>query len=500
MGLPASRPSSLAAPPAPFPSTFPPSSPPRGAPSTPNPAAPRSPAAHPGTWPAPRAAPWPACALPAPSGRLQRGEKLRKMGKNSTRTHTPLPHEPRSSTHGCQGSCCAPRGHPPCLGLGLAAEAGDAAAGDERSPLGGTSFGGPAALPGGLLASGGAPLLAVGSWGVLPGGSVSAGQGAAGSGSSWLVAGGDASALGCPTTGGRGGLGGGCSHQGGTLSAEGAMVGGMGESGCPDGEVAVGTGRSCCGVLLSMEGGTAGGTGCPGGGTAGGTGGMLVLEGMTAGGMGDGGCPGGVTAGGRGRSCCGGGLSPCRVPPGEGGCTARGSTLSPIGDGVFPATHTAQRQSIHGGCQSTPIPMRPPHAPPHPPHWVPGAQSPAPAAGAPPGTAATKPPFFPRQLLPHGGHPRVGWGLGGTPEDAGPLLLVEPEAGWARAPRPDVSSAARVPQRRGALRPWPAHKHELMPQECTRGRRKKTTPSPRNNPHAVAAPCTPGCPLHPPKK
>lgn len=397
-----------------------------------------------------------------------------------------------------------PRGHPPCLGLGLAAEAGDAAAGAERSPLGGTSFGGPAALPGGLLASGGGPLLAAGSWGVLPGGSVSAGQGAAGTGCGWPAAWGDASSLGCSIAGGRGGLGGGCSHQGGTLSAEGATAGGMGETGCPDGAAAAGTGRSHCGVPLSVEGGTAGGTGpagCPGGVTAGGTGGMLVLEGVTAGGTGEAGCPGGVMAVGTGRSRCGGGLSPCRVPPGEGGCTARGSTLSPIGDGVFPATHTERRWSVHrGGVGAAPSPSKNnpggassvaarlppasgaghcplgaatvPGGPPTPPHarcQAPPAQSTARAAGAPPGTTATKPPFFPRQLLPHcggldAGTPTPGtqgwlWGPTGFPEDAGPLPPARPEAGWARAPRPDVTAAARVPQRRGALRPWPAHNH-----------------------------------------
>lgn len=58
-----------------------------------------------------------------------------------------------------------------------------------------------------------------------------------------------------------------------------------------------------------------------------------------------------------------------------------------------------------------------------------------------------------------------------SPEDAGllpPALAAEPEAGWARAPRPDVTAPAHVPQRRAMPRPgprtamnsWPRNAHE----------------------------------------
>lgn len=226
--------------------------------------------------------------------------------------------------------------HPPCLGLGLAAEDGDAAAGVARSPLGGTSLGatslegvslgdaslegtslegislrgmslegvslggtslgGWAVLPRGLLASEGAPLPAVGATVVLPWGSVSAGHGAVGTGGGWPAVLHDASSLGCSVVRGWGCAGGVLSPHGGTLSAEGATAAGMGDTGCPGEVMAAGTGQSC-----------------PGGGVA----------------IGE-----GVAVGRTGRSRCGG-LSPCTVSPRGGG-----STLSPIGDGVFPATQS----------------------------------------------------------------------------------------------------------------------------------------------------------------
>lgn len=167
--------------------------------------------------------------------------------------------------------------------------------------MGGASLGGRAVLPRGLLASEGAPLPEVGAMRVLPWGSVSTGHGAVGTGSGWPAVLGDASSLGCSVVGGWGGAGGVFSHQGGTLSAEGATAAGMGDTGCPGGVTAAGTGQSC-----------------PGGGVA----------------IGE-----GATAGRTGRSHCGG-LSPCTVSPSGGG-----STLSPIGDGVFPDRRVRTRFS-----------------------------------------------------------------------------------------------------------------------------------------------------------
>lgn len=322
--------------------------------------------------------------------------------------------------------------------------------------------------PGGLLASEGAPSPAAGAGGWLPRGSVSAGQGAAAvwTGTGWPAAWGDASSLGCSVTGGWGGPGGDRSHQGEMLSAEGAAAAGMGETGCPDGVAAGGTGRSRCGVLLSEGGVTAGGQmGCLEGVTVAGTGETVFSEGVMAGGTGETGCPEGTMAGEMGRSCCGGVRSPCRASPGEGGGEVGGNTLSPIGDGGFPATQAEQnRQSLSAGARGSPIPPKtqpsggaapyppitalgskaaPGHrgwgqspgaprekAAGHPPepcrcshlgerlrHPMPGARrrvhnAQREPAGAPPGTAATKPPFFPGQLPPR---PRCGGTRGQRP-------------------------------------------------------------------------------------
>lgn len=215
-------------------------------------------------------------------------------------------------------------------------------------------------LPRGLLVSEGTPLPAARAGGSLPWGSVSAGHGAAGTGTGWLAAWGDASSLGCSIVGGRGGPGVELSHRGGTLSAEGAMAAGVGDTGCPDGVTAGGMGRSCCRVLLSAGDVTAGGqTGCLEGVTAAGTGEMFFSEVVMAGGTGETVFSEGTVAGGTGRSCWGGVRSPCRAPPGEGG---GGATLSPIRDGGFPATQEEQsKQSLSAGAGSSPI--TPKHSP-----------------------------------------------------------------------------------------------------------------------------------------
>lgn len=308
--------------------------------------------------------------------------------------------------------------------------------------MGGASLGGRAVLPRGLLASEGAPLPEVGAMRVLPWGSVSAGHGAVGTGSGWPAVLGDASSLGCSVVGGWGGAGGVLSHQGGTLSAEGATAAGMGDTGCPGGVTAAGTGQSC-----------------PGGGVA----------------IGE-----GATAGRTGRSHCGG-LSPCTVSPSGGG-----STLSPIGDGVFPATQSTAGHQRGLRC-----------------HHHPGGspRGPTPAARlcaqctehtdrALPGTAATKRPSSPTAAAPlQGENPTPGTGGAHRcfPEDAERFRCIgraQDGCGWVQdglrmgadgcrmgaGCRPDVTPRCVSP-----------HSHELMAQECTRGRRRrrrreKTTP------------------------
>lgn len=148
--------------------------------------------------------------------------------------------------------------------------------------------------------------------------------------------------------GGWGGPGVELSHQGGTLSAEGAMAVGVGDAGCPDGATAGGTGRSCCGVLLLGGDVAAGGqTGCLEGVTAAGTGKMFFSEAVTAGGTGETVFSERTVAGGMGWSWRGAVRSPCRTPPGEGGGGVGGGTLSPIRDGGFPATQEEQsKQSL----------------------------------------------------------------------------------------------------------------------------------------------------------
>lgn len=193
----------------------------------------------------------------------------------------------------------------------------------------------------------------------LPRGSVSAGHGAAAmwTGTGWPVVWGDVSSLGGSVTAGCGGPGVDRSHQGGTLSAEGATAAGMGETGCPD----ITTGRvgwSCCGVLLS--GGVVmarGQTSCLGRVMAAGTGETVFSERVAAGGTGKMGCPEGTTAGGTGRSCCGEVCPPCRASLGEGGGEVGGGMLSPIGDGGFPATQAEQNgRSLSGGAWGSPVP------------------------------------------------------------------------------------------------------------------------------------------------
>lgn len=103
---------------------------------------------------------------------------------------------------------------------------------------------------------------------------------------------------------------------------------------------------------------------------------------------------------------------------------------------------------------------------------------PAAAAPAPPrGDAGTE--------TPHGHRdPRASPPL--SPGDAGPLppaLAARREAGWARAPRPDVTAPAHVPPAPCRAAAGPAHSHELMAQECTHGRRQ-TAARKQPPPHA----------------
>lgn len=143
----------------------------------------------------------------------------------------------------------------------------------------------------------------------------------------------------------------------------------------------------------------------------------------------------GMTSGGPGRSCWGKLRSPCRALPGAGGGTEGGGTLSPIGDGGFPARGTEQSTLSWGSLWKTQPPQTQPCPPKHSPQeqgwegqWDPtsalllllpqswGHPQRVPGAGAhnaqrdsraPPGTATTKLPFMPWQLPPSpavGGH------------------------------------------------------------------------------------------------
>lgn len=170
--------------------------------------------------------------------------------------------------------------------------------------------------------------------------------------------------------------------------------------------------------------------------------------------------------------------SPQKHSPREQGCPW------PQGLGTVPRSSQGRQWDPHpspaaalvsGGAHAAPRCPTLPHAG----CQAPGAQCTEGPAGALPGTAATKPPFFLRQLPPQPrcgtetphrhGDPRASPPL--SPEDAEPLppaLVAGLEAGWARAPRPDVTAPAHVPQRcamprpgpRAAMNSWPRNAHE----------------------------------------